>query len=861
MALNNKRNRWWTRLHLLLRCLGLTGVLVGVAGLICWAAQINLPGEPLLPSWLLGGGTDALLLVCGGGAVLLALLVEAALMLRLGAARRSVAGSNAVFQGVLAVGLLVLVNLYAVGWTFRWPNQIGFDPSHFARLDWTRDQRFTLPADLQDQLRQLHGETTIVLLQKHKALEQLADKPAGEDDGAAYRAAAEDKVVEKVKDLVEQFRAFGPQFQVTVLDDEKQGYKTRLQDLLDRAPELRDPIAETPESSIFFYAKRHDGSASVQRLNFSDFYQLDLTASQEANGGKGNLVLMSQGVEPFARKVLNIDEKRPRVALGVIHGLLSTEGSEELGMAGFKKALTSRGFDVRDVILKKETDTGLDPAVLTFDENKLEQIEAQSADLEAVIKIRDEELETLNKHLKQWKEAKTAEQFQELAKSPLARQLGVQRVTEKVREQVVERVLEPNVELRKLGNEQDRKELEGLKKEREGLKKVEENLAEARRNTDLRSKTSRVLADCDLLVLPRMTLFNAARGERIPPAVYHLDPAQVDAIREFVQSGKPLLVCLGPNNDAPGRFDLGGSGADDLERMLGRFGVKLGQQTVLFNVESKSFAQRRSGLLIAGASNVEVPPLRFDWKPGEGKPRLYASEYGKPNPLLESLRLTARSLGKGRTLELRFRNPRPVYYDPEPGRAAPVVGALAAAPGHGGIADLPWQGLFFLSRFKPGTDYEPEFLMTDAESWNENQPFPSRERTPHYEPPKPDETAGDPFERKRMGPFPVGVAVEVTDWYSVKGNQPVTFRVAAIGHGGVFMAPTLTPAREKLLLDVTNWLLGRDELLTHEQAEWKYPRVALDEQQQRLWHWGTQVGLPLVFAYLGFMVLLVRQMS
>src|SRR5262249_45196749 len=138
--------------------------------------------------------------------------------------------------------------------------------------------------------------------------------------------------------------------------------------------------------------------------------------------------------------------------------------------------------------------------------------------------------------------------------------LGVQRVTEKVRDQVVERVLEPNVALRQLGNEQDRKELEGLKKEREGLKKVEENLAEARRNTDLRSKTSRVLADCDLLVLPRMTLFNAARGERIPPAVYRLDPAQVDAIRQFAQSGKPLLVCLGPNNDAPGRFDPGSSG-------------------------------------------------------------------------------------------------------------------------------------------------------------------------------------------------------------------------------------------------------------------------------------------------------------
>ena len=63
MALNNKRNRWWTRLHLVLRCLGLTGILVGATGLLCWAAQINLGGEPLLPPLVLGGGTPALLVV------------------------------------------------------------------------------------------------------------------------------------------------------------------------------------------------------------------------------------------------------------------------------------------------------------------------------------------------------------------------------------------------------------------------------------------------------------------------------------------------------------------------------------------------------------------------------------------------------------------------------------------------------------------------------------------------------------------------------------------------------------------------------------------------------------------------------
>jgi hypothetical protein len=1055
MELKPKRpSRLWSRLHFLTRVLGLTGLLAAGLGLLLGlttdlhdvnqiVAALSQSGLPAVVAWLL---------VAGAGAVLVSLLVEVGVVLRVVAGRRSLVGGNAVLQIVLAGVLLVGINIFSFG--------------HYLRFDWTRPDpktgagKFTLPETIRDQLRKFKQPMTIVVCQRHRSAGQLGDTHD------AYDAAAERKVVEKVKDTVELFRELGPQFRVVVLDVQNELFDLDLKDLLDDLnrqlkqsrkqqgvgsgdlePELvefRSAIEAMPENGIFFYT---DGR--YQRMSFDDFYALDKTASlgksvivllekkpaerrqalaqaaavqglaptagvgplfpqalaavgiaatpqdkppaslanvrkriarlidsgagvgpdyqvlvlreesAEGTGPKqtaeqaaavqglaptagagplfpqvlaavgaaalsrnesydptrdrsqvlaaapelahyldaatentvfisrngtvtqmpfakfadmtyrsaydalkpaGNLVLLYQGVEPFARKVLNIDEKRPRVALAVIHEVLSTEGNEELGMAGVRKTLVSRGVDVRDVILKKWGDAAPEPAVLTFDENKLEQVEEMIADLEAAIKSRDEDLETLNKYLKQWKEAKTDEELQALAKSPVARQLGVERVTDKIRKQVVERILEPNVGLRQISNEQDRKDLDSLKKERAGLKKVEEDLAERRRNTDLYAKTSRVLADCDLLILPRMTLFNAARGERISPSLYRLDPAQAEAIKDFLRSGKSLLACLGPTNDAPGRFDPD-SGPDDVERLLGRLGVKLSRQTVLFNVESKAFAQRRSGLLIAGANNVEVPPLRLDWKPGEGKPRLVTpEEAGKPNPLLESLRLTAHSLGKGRNLDLRLRNPRPVYYEPGPSRLAPVTGALAAAPGMGGPAALPWQGLFFLSRFKPRPEVGPEFLLTDAESWNESQPFPTRERTPRYEPPKPDESAGDPFERKRLGPFPVGVAAEVTDWYSLKGNQPVTFRVAVIGHGGVFMGPTLSPGKEKVLLDVSNWLLGRDDMLTHETAVWEYPRVALDEQQQSLWHWGTQLGLPLLFAYLGFVVLLMRQM-
>ena len=73
---------------------------------------------------------------------------------------------------------------------------------------------------------------------------------------------------------------------------------------------LADAIEKAPENSIFFLSQ-----GRVQRLGFNDIYQLDSEASLTANHGKGNLVLNYQGMGPFARKILNIEEKRPRLAV------------------------------------------------------------------------------------------------------------------------------------------------------------------------------------------------------------------------------------------------------------------------------------------------------------------------------------------------------------------------------------------------------------------------------------------------------------------------------------------------------------------------------------------------------------------
>jgi hypothetical protein len=125
------------------------------------------------------------------------------------------------------------------------------------------------------------------------------------------------------------------------------------------------------------------------------------------------------------------------------------------------------------------------------------------------------------------------------------------------------------------------------------------------------------------------------------------------------------------------------------------------------------------------------------------------------------------------------------------------------------------------------------------------------------------------------------VAVETqvpASWLS--GNTaPPPIRVAVIGQGEAFVGSELSPVREHLLLNTCNWLLGREDLMPKAERRLEYPRVELShpllampqadadkpaiamvEQNLFLWRWGTQLLLPLVFAYLGVVVVLRRRL-
>jgi hypothetical protein len=880
---------FWSRLHFLIRFVGLTGFMAGCVGLVLAGLGGRLSSMQALidDAWAVLRGQPAevstWLILVGALAVLFTLLVEALVVVQRTAGRRSAFGFNALVQVGLATALLVGVNVLSAanlhfslfGRDFSWR-------AHYLRLDWTRSRQFTLPPETRAQLEQLdpRSQTTVVVYQQHKTLGALNDKPD------RYDSAAERKVVEKVKDLVEQLRELGPRFRVEVLDVDDERYDQRLADLTKDAPELRHAIESTPENCLFFYSRDEAGTKKpVQRLSFNDFYLLDKAASQE---GRGNLVLLSQGVGPFARRVLNLDEKRPRIGIGVIHLALTTTGQQDIGLIGLRKALEARGFEVQDVILKRWSRFAPpEAAVSTVDESKLDSLEAREAVYTATLAGLQRVRTQMGEDLKVWEKAVEDKATRDDLTRRFARPLRGRPVTPELAKEQVAGISE---ELKDLDEalEGYRERLQKATAEKKQLN--EPALAEQRRLSDVKAKFARLLADCDLLILPRLTLQNTANDfENIPARLHRLDDAQqVEAIKEFLKAGKPVLACFGPANepdDAPRRPGDEGNRPEGVEELLGQLGIKFGKQTVLFDVETEAFADRRSGLELAGTT-VEVPPVEFEWKPGAGRVQGQpVVEYARPNRLRESMRLAARSLGAGKTLELRLRHPRPVYYDPPAGRtprAAQAAAALALASPEGPAPGLPPSvaalGVARPEAFTPPPEgarsaFDPVFLMTSARSWNEDQPFPTAERIPQFEKPKPRagerepaaEASTDPLDARRRGPFPVGVNVERVlpeGWFDSPAEARPTVRLAAIGQGGFFTGKELRPAQEKLMVNTLNWLLGRDDYLPRADRPWSYPRIDLQpgSEEQQLWLWGARLGLPAVCAYLGLVVLLLRRL-
>lgn len=868
---SRQRTTWGSRFRFLVRTLGLTGVVAvavggGLALATCppvdWASWAGWKAAPdVLRAAAAEGAHGSLArgaawaVVGGLGAAALALVVEAGGVL-LGATGRAAAGTSATVGVAAAVALLIMTNVYSF--------------SHYGRFDCTRDQRFTLPPALAAELGKLRSgsPTTIVVLQMHNfgTLSPRRD---------SYTKAAEEKVTEKVRDLVDQFREFGPQFNVAVLDSEAFGYEEQLAELTKDAPELRGAIDGAPENSIFFHANKR-----VQRLSFNEFMQLDKTASKETKGAE-NLVLLPQGTDTFARRVLTVQERRPKVAVCVVHEWLSTSApksstTEPYTLAGLRKSLTDNGFDVVDVVLKKNWDDGtkeLEPAAYTLDESKLERLEAEADSARDAVQAAKDDVKLLAQVRKDIEDAQKLPPRERVELyNALIRATQMREWTELLaafrkwtaRGQAVTTDTEPELKalvFSGLGAQSRRAEeqvKEAEAEQREADAKVraaraDERTVQDRRISDVKAKLTRLVADVDLLIVPRHTLTDVPLRSGVPPTLHQLDKKQVEVVKEFMKAGKPVLACLGSVSTRTGPF----TGPDDgFERLLADRGVELGRDTVLFDAERKALAAARTGGQLASGGTAEIPPLVFAADGAAAGPGV------APNPIARALRHSGRTVEQ--RLDIKLSAPRPVY--------------LARG----------WQERL---------TFAGEFVFTAPAAWNEEKPFLTTDQAgrvtymPRYDPTPADDPKRNTTAEERKAAFPIGVAVEgkvpaawVNEEYEREQGAAAllapldgtfaaclsaaaqqldrpTQRTVVFGSGHLFSGPQLEPPQERLLLHSVNWLTAREDRLPKtDLPEWKYPRVDLGERDKKLWRFGTLVGLPLAAAYLGLLATMRRRM-
>lgn len=840
------KSSWLSHLHFYLRVLGLLGLLSVIFGIILAFIFDAIPTWKEIPNQLLSGiqgkSDDAqrdqilsLMIVVGLTLSVLALIVEIISTMRFSAARRTLFGLNVGVQVVLALALFVGINVYSF--------------QNYERLDYSRDQRFTLPEDLVQQLRKLQRETTIVLLQQ-KSREELSGTQQYED----YETAAEDVVVEKVYDLVDQLREFGPRFKVEVFDAGNKEFRNKLQTLQEEKPKLAEAIQKAPESSIFFYAKSTaDEQPHIQRLAFRDFYQLDRTRSLRADNDKGNLVLLDKGVRPFIRRILSLENRRPVVGVLVSHPALTTVGRfEEFSQGGVREVLERHGFEVKDIILKEWNSGGVrppQPAAQTVEELRYLSRKREKDRLAQALNDYQKDKKTLSDLIDLW----TKSTLDELTKKYQDRLQG-QRVTEAFRQRQLFLLKQNYASV-----------LDSLQQIPVAMKQIDEainkmpvkELKERVNIADAIGKLRRSLAECDLLLLPRLTM----RGIGDPPVpmfVHNLEQSQVDVIKEALKRGTPLLASLGPTTPYPA-IGTPPPGPNRLEDMLSDLGIRFGTETVLFEEDAKEQSdQQISQFLVLRQS--EVPGLNFDTSPTSLYQSLDNQEIGPvdDHPLFKSFQVTQSVLGED--LKLRFRQPRPLYYVPtaEQRIRSGLLGALIAHGSNGAVSTLTATAL-------AQTNFSPAiFLLTHPKSWKDDQPFRENPQPPRLNEAgvatKPERTLED----RVRGPLPVAVAVDTSvpsSWYAQgDSTSPSNVRVAVIGSGAVFHEE-LSAAQSRLLLDTINWLLEREDLLNREAKTWTWSRVQLDEttKSKALWSWGVCVGLPMAFAFLGMIVLLRRK--
>src|SRR5262249_44214337 len=271
----------------------------------------------------------------------------------------------------------------------------------------------------------------------------------------------------------------------------------------------------------------------------------------------------------------------------------------------------------------------------------------------------------------------------------------ITRISSEDRQQNLSR-LEPALDdfKQELARKEEKEKL--LTRELEQLQS-DERVMEGQHQPDVKRKLEGLLDECDLLIVPRITLLDTANDMLVPNWAHQLDEAQVAAIKDYLKKGKPVLFCFGPINEPGDPRDPSGRKPpptpDALENLVSELGLHFALQTVLYDAESDAYAQSQVMSFGRGGSE-DIPPLMFTDESGTVRTLNPGARPISPNPIADSMKLTSRSAGK--KLELKMRYPRPITYQ--------SLRAPAA--------------------------FESAFLFTPSATWNDDDPFPTEDRIP-----------------------------------------------------------------------------------------------------------------------------------
>ena len=255
-----------------------------------------------------------------------------------------------------------------------------------------------------------------------------------------------------------------------------------------RSPRIATP--RTPSSSSKTANRRKTRSRRLPIVR--------LGTDADALRPRGNLVLVPQGVASFARKVLAVEERRPRIAFAVIHEWLTTDGLDEFTLKGAKNALMMQGFDVEDIVLKKKWGESAEPeaAAYTLEETKYERVLDDLAEVNDSLDSVAAGIRQLTAALELFRTAPLDDLTPPISRSNSAAGRSPRNsVSGKSRRS------RPTFRLSITSSSKTAKHEKQYEQEKIALSE-QENLVEARRMTDLKAKMAKLLGDCDLLIIP-----------------------------------------------------------------------------------------------------------------------------------------------------------------------------------------------------------------------------------------------------------------------------------------------------------------------------------------------------------------------